>query len=136
MVFFFFFFIWGAGDLNTFTRGGCMWFLNVVKHSGMTYHYDEGLDEAERARKAAINARVRERGQTMSFSRPAVQALRELSGVLKTNAFPSLTYSQLLEMLLANWERSNPGIKWCQDFHDTKMKTKRGRPRASVDRPK
>lgn len=87
------------------------------------------LEDAERRRRAKVSARLRSGGQSFSFSRPASLVFRELSADIQMGSFPSLSYSQLIELLVAHWRKTGPTYQWCCDFYDTKMKTKRGRPR-------
>jgi hypothetical protein len=53
---------------------------------------------------------------------------RELCIELQGGAFDSLSFSELMELLVAHWRNSPPDAQWVMNF---KFVTKRGRPRKS-----
>ncbi|GBE23756.1 hypothetical protein BMS3Bbin02_00021 [bacterium BMS3Bbin02] len=96
------------------------------------------MDDQERARLERMNAIDRlgaparpeiprgRGGLDFTFSATAATVFRELAATLRGAAHPTLSHSQLVELLVAHWGESPPDSRWVLDFN---FVTKRGRPR-------
>lgn len=87
---------------------------------------DEEAEMAEhRRRQERLKWRAKAKGKTFVFAEHPAMVFRELCFDLQVAAHGKLSYSQLIELLVAHWRKNPPDSKWVLQFE---FMTKRGRP--------